>query len=60
VVPLTFDGSGFSRDGQRLPAPAGTYRAVAQFQYFGASGLQALTREVTFTWQQARIRGDVS
>jgi hypothetical protein len=51
VWPLTFDGNGFSSDGQPLLAPAGTYRAVAEFQYFGDSGLHALTREVTFTWQ---------
>jgi hypothetical protein len=51
VVPLTFDGACFSRDGQPQLAPAGTYRTIAEFQYFGESGLQALTREVAFTWQ---------
>ena len=51
VQPLTFNGNCYSLDGEQLQAPAGTYRAVAEFQYFGESGLQALTREVTFTWQ---------
>ncbi|HKQ58228.1 MAG TPA: hypothetical protein VJY35_10215 [Candidatus Eisenbacteria bacterium] len=50
VQPLTFDGNSYSSDGQPRLAPAGTYRAIAEFQYFGESGLQTLTREVTFTW----------
>jgi hypothetical protein len=51
VLKVTFDSHYYGLDGSHLEAPAGTYRAVARFAYFGDSGSETLEREVAFTWQ---------